>query len=111
MHLGCGIDVLHGTKNCVVLEKKNKQVSIQTQLNQLESQIKTMIWLLGITDAKQTFSLSSRGRLADPNTLILFISFFSESESELNADEKFVLAFNPQADVKACSSRDAFTWR
>lgn len=66
---------------------------------------------MGITDAKQTFSLSSRGRLADANTLILFISFLSESESKFNAFKKVVLAFNPHADVKACSSRDAFTWR
>lgn len=80
-------------------------------MTQLEWQIKTLIWLLGMTVVKQTFSLSSRGRLADPKTLILFISFFSDSESESKAFTNVVLAFNPHADVKACSSRDAFTWR
>lgn len=88
-----------------------KDMSSQIQMTQLEWQIKSQSWLLGMTDVKQTFSLSSRGRLADPKTLILFISFFSDSESDAEAFTKVVLAFNPHAEVKACSSRDAFTWR
>lgn len=99
------------TLRIVLYWRKKKDISSQTQMTQLEWQIKTLIWLFGMTAVKQTFSLSSRGRLAEPKILILFISFFSDSESKSEAFVKVVLAFNPHADVKACSSRDAFTWR
>lgn len=62
-----------------------------------------------MTDVKLTSFLSSRGRLADPNTLILFMIFLSESLSEAKEFTNVVLAFNPHASVKACSSRAAFT--
>lgn len=62
-----------------------------------------------MTDGKLTSSLSSRARLADPNTLILLSIFLFESLSEAEEFKKVVLAFNPHAAVKACSSRDAAT--
>lgn len=59
---------------------------------------------------KQTSSLSFWGRLAAPSIMILPISSLSSLVRELiMLGEKTCLAFVPQAEVKACSSRDACT--